>query len=135
MTPASWPGSIPPRSSILRRSSLTSLGSCCKSIRCMPSWSPSGPPSTWGRRLRRIYLFLDLPSPCSPLPWDGSSSTDTRPGSSTMSRGWKLGRTSRLLQPSDTDQESRDPGSEPHLGPLPVVDIAHLSVSLLLHRE
>ena len=52
-----------------------------------------------------------------------------------MSRGWKPGRTSRLLQPPDTDQESRDPGSEPHLGPLPVVDIAHLSVLLLLHRE
>ena len=52
-----------------------------------------------------------------------------------MSRGWKPGRTSRLLQPPDTDQESRDPGSEPHPGPLPVVDIAHLSVLLLLHRE
>src|SRR3972149_6761299 len=135
MKPASWPGSMPPRSSILRRSSLTSLGSCCKSIRCMPSWSPSGPPSTWGRRLRRVYLFLDLPSLCSPLPSDGSSSTDTRPGSSTMSRGWKPGRTSRLLQPPDIDQESRAPGSDPPPGLLPVVDIAHLSVLLLLHRE
>ena len=52
-----------------------------------------------------------------------------------MSRGWKPGRTSRLLQSPDTDQESRDPGSERHLGLLPAVDITHLSVLLLLHRE
>jgi len=52
-----------------------------------------------------------------------------------MSRGWKLGRTSRLLQPPGTDHATQDPASEPRVGLEPVLDITDLSVRLLLHRE
>ncbi len=52
-----------------------------------------------------------------------------------MSRGWKLGRTSRLLQPPGTDHATQDPASEPRVGLQPVLDITDLSVRLLLHRE
>jgi ABC-2 type transport system ATP-binding protein len=52
-----------------------------------------------------------------------------------MSRGWTLGRTSRLFQVPGIDRVAREPRSEQRLGAPPVLDIADLSVRLLLHRE
>lgn len=52
-----------------------------------------------------------------------------------MSSGWKPGRTSRLLQIAGIDRVTREPRAEQCLGLPPVLDIAGLSVRLLLHRE
>jgi len=52
-----------------------------------------------------------------------------------MSKGWRLGRASRLLQAPGTEPVARERRSQPPLGPPAVLDVANLSVRLLLHRE